>query len=388
MTAWLAERGVQVRVITAPPYYPAWQVAPPYSGHRYARERLAGAEVWRCPLYVPVRPRGGNRLLHLLSFALSSLPITLWLALRWRPQQILVIEPPLSCAPGVLIAARLSGARTWLHVQDFEVDAAFELGLLRAASLRRAALAIERWLLRRFDRVSSISARMLGKLSAKGVADSRIACFPNWVDTELIHPLSASGGLRAALGIEAHMPVLLYSGNLGEKQGLELIIDTARSCAGRRNALFVLCGNGAARARLGTAARGLANVRFLPLQPLAVLNELLNMADVHLLPQREDAEDLVMPSKLSAIMASGRPVLATARAGSDVEVAASHGGLVVNPGDRTAFIAALERLLDDPALRQQLGTAGRRYALMHWDKSAVLQRMMTGILHKIDTSAD
>jgi len=207
------------------------------------------------------------------------------------------------------------------------------------------------------------------------------------VDTELIRPLDGRVNLRAALGIAPRVPVLLYSGNMGEKQGLDLLIDTARGFAGQREALFLLCGDGAMRARLESSAQGLANVRFIPLQPLSVLNQLLNLADVHLLPQREGAEDLVMPSKLSAIMASGRPVLATARAGSDVELAAREGGLVVEPGDRAAFAAALMRLLDDPALRQRLGAAGRRHAIGEWDKGAVLQRMMTILLHQSDTSA-
>ena len=387
MTAWLAERGVEVRVITAPPYYPAWSVQPPYSSRRYARERVAGVEVWRCPLYVPRRPRALSRLLHLASFALTSLPVLLWQALRWRPRHILVIEPPLACAPGALSAALLCGARTWLHVQDFEVDAAFELGMLRPGALQRLALSVERWLLRRFDYVSSISPRMLKKLQDKGVAAARIGSFPNWVDTELIRPLDGRVNLRAALGIAPRVPVLLYSGNMGEKQGLDLLIDTARGFAGQREALFLLCGDGAMRARLESSAQGLANVRFIPLQPLSVLNQLLNLADVHLLPQREGAEDLVMPSKLSAIMASGRPVLATARAGSDVELAAREGGLVVEPGDRAAFAAALMRLLDDPALRQRLGEAGRRHAIGEWDRDAVLQRMMTILLHQSDTSA-
>jgi len=387
MTAWLAERGLAVRVITAPPYYPAWSVKPPYLSSRYVREQLAGVEVWRCPLYVPRRPRVLNRLMHLASFALTSLPVLLWQALRWRPRLILVIEPPLACAPGVLAAALLCGARTWLHVQDFEVDAAFELGMLRRGWLQRLALAIERGLLRRFDYVSSISQRMLAKLRDKGVEAARIGYFPNWVDMELIRPLDGRVNLRASLGIEPRVPVLLYSGNMGEKQGLDLLIDTARDFAGRREALFLLCGDGAARLRLEASAQGLANVRFIPLQPLSVLNQLLNLAEVHLLPQREDAEDLVMPSKLSAIMASGRPVLATARAGSDVELAAREGGLVVPPGDRAAFAAALTRMLDDPELCQRLGVAGRSYALTQWDKDAVLQRMMTVLLHKSDTSA-
>ena len=374
MTEWLATRKqLAIRVVTAPPYYPAWAVAPGYSARRYQKENIAGIEIYRCPLWIPRRPSGITRMLHLLSFAVSTLPVLLWQAVSWRPQLVFVVEPPLGAAPGAWLAAKLCGAQAWLHVQDFEVDAAFELGLLRAGALRRAILSGERALMRGFDRVSNISERMLAKLLEKGVDQQRVFLFPNWVDMSLIRPLDETGRLREELGIPADARVVLYSGNMGEKQGLDLIIDVARSFADPR-ALFLMCGDGAVRGRLQAAAADLSNVRFIPLQPLARLNELLNLAQVHLLPQRTAAEDLVMPSKLSAIMASGRPVVATARAGSELARAAREGGVVVNPGDTQAFASAIRRLLEDEALRHQLGAAGRAYALANWERETVLQR--------------
>jgi colanic acid biosynthesis glycosyl transferase WcaI len=312
-------------------------------------------------------------MLHLLSFALSSLPVLLWQAVVWRPQVVFVVEPPLGAVPGAWLAAKLCGAQAWLHIQDFEVDAAFELGLLRAGALRRAILAAERALMRGFDRVSNISERMVAKLLEKGVERGRTFLFPNWVDMSLIRPLEGTNALRMELGIPADTRVLLYSGNMGEKQGLDLIIDVARHFADSK-ALFLLCGDGAARARLQAAAANLSNVRFIPLQPLPRLNELLNLAEVHLLPQRAAAEGLVMPSKLTAIMASGRPVVATAGHGSELACAAREGGIVVSPGDAQALASAIRCLLDDEALRRKLGAAGRAYALANWEREAVLQR--------------
>jgi colanic acid biosynthesis glycosyl transferase WcaI len=374
MTEWLASRKqLAIRVVTAPPYYPAWKVAVGYSALRYKRERIAGVEVYRCPLWIPRQPRGSTRVLHLLSFALSSLPVLLWQAVSWRPHVVFVVEPPLGAAPGAWLAAKLCGAQAWLHVQDFEIDAAFGLGLLRAGTLRRVIVAAERVLMRGFDRVSNISERMLTRLLEKGVDHRRVFLFPNWVDMSLIRPLENADALRTELGIGAEVRVLLYSGNMGEKQGLDMIIEVARRFQ-EPNVLFLLCGDGAVRQRLGTAAAHVANIRFIPLQPLARLNELLNLAEVHLLPQRSAAEDLVMPSKLTAIMASGRPLVATAASGSDLARIAREGGIVVPPADRDAFAGALRRLLDDPALRVRLGAAARAYALAHWEREAVLQR--------------
>jgi colanic acid biosynthesis glycosyl transferase WcaI len=112
------------------------------------------------------------------------------------------------------------------------------------------------------------------------------------------------------------------------------------------------------------------------LQPLERFNELLNLADIHLLPQRADAEDLVMPSKLTAMLASGRPVIATARAGSQVAEVVSRCGQVVMPGDQQEFMTAVERLGRSPEERQRLGLAGRAFAVEHWSKQAVLRRML------------
>ena len=195
LASWLAQRGHQVRVITAPPYFPHWQVGvqagPPGRPYRnrYFREQLQGVEVQRCPLWVPRRPTGLTRLLHLASFALSSLPPLLgqW---RWRPDVVISVAPAFFCAPAALMLARLCGSRTcsWLHVQDFELDAAFELGMLRGGWLRRLAELWERRTLQGFRRTSSISQAMVQRLQAKGVEPSRTLLLPNWVDLEQIQP--------------------------------------------------------------------------------------------------------------------------------------------------------------------------------------------------------
>lgn len=375
MVEHMTASGFEVRVVTAPPYYPEWKVGAGFSGLRWCREQRNGAEVFRCPVYVKQRPSGVQRMLHLASFALSSLPVIFWQALSWRPQMVFVVEPTLGYVPAAWLAGRMVSAKLWLHVQDFEVDAAFGLGLLRKGRLQRMAMAAESWLMRRFDRVSSICGNMIKRLAAKQVPEEKLSSFPNWVDMERIHPVARENALRAELGIPADRFVLLYSGNMGEKQGLDLVVDAARRLQDDDSLLFLMCGDGAARARIQQQAQDLPNMRFLPLQPRERLNELLSLADIHLLPQRADVEDLVLPSKLTGIMASARPVVATATADSELDRAAARGGLVVPPGDVEAFVGALKRLLRDAGLRQQLGAAGRAYAGARWDRKVVLDRV-------------
>lgn len=388
MAAWLASRGHSVRVVTAPPYYPEWRVGDGYSSWRYRREPDASTEsagnggkpvIYRCPLWVPADPSGFKRLLHLASFALSGLPVMIGQAF-WRPDVVMLIEPTLLCAPQAWLTARLAGARCWLHIQDFEVDAAFELGLLPQGRLRKLAQVLEGWLLRRFDRVSAISRRMLERAGAKAGPGARCVLFPNWVDVSAIHPLEEPGALRRRLGVGSDVVVALYSGNMGAKQGLEILLHAARRLSSESKIRFVFCGEGAARKALADSAKGLSNVVWLPLQPVESLNELLNAADIHLLPQRADAADLVMPSKLTGMLASGRPVVATAAAGTQLAEAVAECGITVAPGDAEAFALSILRLAGDPARRKEYGRAARARAVATLDRDAVLGRLETELV--------
>lgn len=381
MAEWLARRGHEVRVVTAPPYYPEWRVGDSYSASRYRRERLSGVDIWRCPLWIPAKLSGLKRILHLASFALSSLPVMLR-QIFWRPDVVLVIEPPLMCAPAAWLTARLCGAKSWLHIQDFEVDAAFELGILRSTRARRFALAAESLLMRRFDRVSTISPRMLERLAEKRVASQNAYLFQNWVDTDAIFPMSAASPFRDELGISPEKIVALYSGNMGEKQGLEIVIEAARLLADEERLVFVLCGEGGARGRLLERAAGLCNVLWLPLQPIERLNELLNLADVHLLPQRADVADLLMPSKLLGMLSSGRPVLATTFLDTQLGQLLADCGELSPPGDSSALADALERMIADPVRRAAQGRKGRLHAESLFDYNRTLiqfEKELTGL---------
>jgi len=373
MAAWLAGRGDELRVVTAPPYYPEWRVRDGYTGGGFRIEQWQGMTVWRCPIWVPDRPTGAKRILHLLSFALSSAPV-MFRQVFWGPDIVWVAAPSLMCAPAAWLAARLSGAKAWLHVQDLEVDAAFELGILRRPWVRALALRVERWLLRRFDRISTISARMAETLVDKGVPAARVGVLENWVNLDIVAPMKEPSALRSTLGIKAETCVVLYSGNMAEKQGLEIVVEAARRLREREHITFILCGEGPARARLVQLTAGLPNIRFLALQPAERLNDLLNLADIHLLPQRAEVADLVMPSKLTNMLASGRPVVATAAPGTQVDEAVRRCGIVVRPGDVDAFAGAIELLAENSSRRSELGRRGREYAESNWARDEILGR--------------
>ena len=374
MAAWLSARGHEVRAVAAPPYYPQWRVSRNYRWPLYRREQWNGVDVWRAPLWVPASPSGLTRVLHLLSFAVMSFPVMLR-QIFWCPDLVISVAPALVCAPTALFTARLCGARAWLHIQDFEVDVAFQMGLLKGSVFQRLILRMERSLLRRFDTVSSISGRMVERLLQKGVPQERIRYFPNWVDITRFKPASTSRMYREQLGIAADAVVVLFSGTLGGKQGLMAIPAAAALLAGRKDIVFVVCGDGMMKPELEAASADLPNVRMFSLQPVERLGELLCMADMHLLPQNVGAADLVLPSKLSGMLASGRPVIATCLAGTELEAVVSQCGIVVPPEDSVELAAAICRLADDVATRRELGSRARAYAEANFERDAIFGRI-------------
>jgi colanic acid biosynthesis glycosyl transferase WcaI len=274
-----------------------------------------------------------------------------------------------------LLTARLCGAKAWLHLQDFEVDLAFGMGLLKNPLLKRVVLRMERWIMRRFDSVSSISARMVERLLVKGVDPQRTGYFPNWVDIAHVKPSPLRGeSYRTQLGIAKDAVVVLFSGSLGGKQGLMVIPQIAELLRDRKDIVFVICGDGVMKPALEAATTDMAKVKFLPLQPFSRLGELLSLADIHLLPQSVDAADLVLPSKLSGMMASGRPVISTCRPSTELGAVIMHCGVTVPPADPPALARAIGDLADDPTRRSNLGRAARAYAEVYFEREGVLER--------------
>jgi colanic acid biosynthesis glycosyl transferase WcaI len=373
---WLKDNGHEIRIITAPPYYPAWSIPPAYRTWWYRRELINDIPVTRAPIYVPRTPSGPKRLIHHASFALTSVLPVVSAALRWRPDLIFTVAPSLMSCAHIAPLARWVRASSWLHIQDFEVDAAFELGLLRNKRLRGMTLAVERRILRSFDVVSTISPQMVQRLETKGVDPQKIRELRNWIDTTKITPGDRTTNLRKELKFTDSTVIALYAGTMSNKQGLDLMIQAAKKLHWEQtNIQFILCGDGPHKSELQELAASLSNVHFLAIQPDDRFAQLLNTADIHIIPQRAEAADLVLPSKLGGIFASGRPVIAMATAntglGDDVEGA----GLVVPPGDAGALAVAVRTLANDVELRHRLGENARRRAVERWDKTSILKSL-------------
>ncbi len=367
----LAARGHDVRVVCAPPYYPWWKIQASYSAFRYKYEFVDGVKIIRCPLYIPKRISGLKRVLHLLSAGLNFFPAVLW-GLPFRPHVIFNVQPTLATSLVAYLLANLTGAKFWLHVQDIEVAAASKLRMIPKSVIRWAER-IERRIYWRASKVSTISESMAIKLVQRG-SPEKVAIFPNWVDTGLITP-QATSSYRQELGISSDSFVALYSGNMGEKQGLEIILGAAKLLKSIPNIQFILAGEGSLRAELEEDARDLSNVRFLPLQPAERMSDFLALGDVHLVPQKAGVGDLVMPSKMTAILSAGRPSIVTALPNDELAAIGDQCGISVLPGDVTGFANAIKYLAREPADCKLLGLQARQYALDNLDSIKILGEM-------------
>ncbi len=364
MASWLCRRrGWQVTMHTGIPHYPWWQVPPAYAARDYRHGRgdevIDGVEVQRVRHYVPRPPPGGFARMRLDASWLWQV----WrrsLSQRRRPHAIVVVSPPfLGGLLGLLLRFRLRAPVVY-HVQDLQVDAALRLGML-PPTLTRVLRWLERFVLERVDLVSTISGEMRRRLQGKARTLRPVVLFPNWADTSAVRPWQGDNRFRRDWAVAEGQPVVMYSGNLGQKQGVALLLEAVVRC--RHDLLLVVAGEGPERAQLETHAKtlGLRRVRFIGLAAKERLSEFLSAADLHCIPQRREAAGLVMPSKLLNIMAVARAVVVTADPGTDLALAIDEAGCgqVAAPDDAPALAAAIDRLLGDGEARQRQGRAGR-----------------------------
>jgi colanic acid biosynthesis glycosyl transferase WcaI len=223
---------------------------------------------------------------------------------------------------------------------------------------------------------------MVEKVSDKKGLKVPCQLFPNWVDEAFIKPLPPGTSLRADFDLSPQDKVILYAGSLGEKQGLELILEAANHFAAQPTVRFLIVGSGVGKTRLETMvqAAGLTNVSFHPLQPYEKLSALLATADVHLVLQKRSASDLVLPSKLTSILAAGGCALVSAMPGTTLyEVINQHQmGLLIEPESAAALISGLHQALEEDTT--QYRQHARAYAQRYLSKETILRQFERELL--------
>jgi colanic acid biosynthesis glycosyl transferase WcaI len=199
----------------------------------------------------------------------------------------------------------------------------------------------EQFCVRRFQAIVTLSDRMRDQLRNSKTNDPRFQVIPNWVDTKKIKPLFGPNNFRRELQLSQTEFVVLYAGQIGAKQALHLVFEAAEGLHDNPNIRFVIAGDGPLKKDFKARYGHLSNVYFLPVQPEEKLCELLNLADLHVLPQDRGASDLVLPSKVAGMLATGRPILVTTEQDTELHRVLKDIAIIVPPGDPTALASGI-----------------------------------------------
>jgi colanic acid biosynthesis glycosyl transferase WcaI len=369
----LAATGMRVHVVTALPWYRAHSIEDGWRGRPVRRERTPWGSVIRVHPF-PGRSKS-NLPRRALGFALFSVlaGVCTLFAGGWRrrPAAVLSMSPPLTLGLTGWLAARLRLTHCIFNIQDVFPDAAIETGAITNRRVIAAARWLERASYRRSDAVVVLSEDLRANVVAKTGPRhaSKVTVIPNFVDSAFVTPLPRGTAYRRELGI-GDEPVVMYAGNVGFSQSLELVVGAARRIPG---ATFVINGDGSARAHFEDTAAGIPNIRFAGYQARERVPEVLATADIHVVPLRRGLGAVSVPSKTYSILAAGRPVVAAVDPGTEVPriLEASGAGVAVPPDDLDAFVGALERMLDDAAGRARMGENARTWVESHVSPAAV-----------------
>ena len=369
----LESRGHDIRVVTSLPWYRQHKVEPEWRGPLVRRGRTSsGVSVTRVHPFPTAR---GNIAARAAGFAgFTVLAAAAAIASRPRPDAVLAMSPPMSLGLAGWAAARRWRVPFVFNVQDIFPDAAIDAGAIRGRRLIAGARCLERFLYGRADAVTVLSEDMATNVRAK--LDARrgtvVPVIPNFCDTGRIRPRSRLTAYRAEHGLEDRT-VVMYAGNVGLSQPLDLVVSAARSFRHRDDVVFVVNGDGSARPALEASAAGLDNLVFADYQPPERLGEVLASADIHVIPLRRGLARSSVPSKLYSILAAARPVVASVDPGTEVtRVLESAGcGLWVAPEDPAAFCEAVGSLLDHPGRGEAMGRRGRSFIETQMTPSAV-----------------
>ncbi len=372
---FLHARGHDAQMVSTFSYYPTWRKRPEDEGTLYRTDQIKGVPVHRCWHFVPRQVSALKRILHEATFIGTS---SLRLLSLPRADVMVVVSPPLLLGAAAWIVGTLKRTPFVFHVQDMQPDAAVGLGMLRAGWFIRALYALEALAYRKAARVSGITQGMLVKFRRKGVPEEKLIYFPNAIALEEDGPRPARGEFRQRNGLPLDAFLAVYAGNLGVKQGLDVLVEAARLVRDRRIHLLI-CGDGAQRQVLEEQIRelGLPNMTMLPLQQGANYTALLEEADLCFITQQSGSGNSFFPSKLLGLLAQSKPVITVADPESELAEAAVSGGFGLNipPGHPQEVADVLDDLAGDAARLTQYGAAGNRY-VQQFEKTHVYESFL------------
>jgi colanic acid biosynthesis glycosyl transferase WcaI len=370
---YLAATGHEVEVCTTFPYYPDWKVPPEYSGKLGLKEKRNGVSIVRSYSYIPTRVTALKRILFEASFIIG---VTLRALLRKRPDMLLVVSPPLGLAATAILLSRLWSIPYVFDVEDLQPDSASDLGMLPKWAVK-LLYKVENAAYRHARLVTTLTPSMRQKIIAKGFREDHVELLEPRMDDSLIDlPPEEGIAFRQRYNLGEKF-LATHSGNMGVKQGLDVILDAAALNRADDSMLFLCVGNGSdcERIKRRAAELDLGNVRFLPLLDETDFRGLMAASNVCLVTQQRSVSEIFFPSKIVTYLAAGRPMIASVN--PECEVARmtreSGAGRVVEAENPRALLEAVCELRN--ADLRKAGENARAYACMRWSSGRVLEHL-------------
>lgn len=380
---YLAKLGKKVKVITGFPYYPYWKIFKGYGNWFYNTKEIEGVSVTRCPIYVPDYLSGSKRMLQDLSFFVTSFCYLTAKMLTGKKYDLLFIISPsfMSGFLGMYYKFFYGNTKIVYHIQDLQIDAAEELGMIKRKKLLQKIKWSEGKILSNADWVSTISLGMLAKIQKKPYKFKELLIFPNWADFEKIYKKEPSLEKIDFLDLPFQKRMVLYSGAIGEKQGLEMILYAAvKGLQHIDDLFFVISGSGpyCEILKKDAKSKSLSNVYFIDIQPVDVFNELLNAAWLHLVLQKDKVSDLLLPSKFSNILAVGGLALVTCSPGTTLYEIIENNKLAIAipPDNPIVFWDVLYKISQNREVITEIRNAAQTYAKHNLDKEMIINRFL------------
>ncbi len=371
LAEYLLRSGHDVRVISGVPHYPEWRNV---SGawKLWAHDWVREVPVLRVRHYIPNGGVGAKRLVMEGTFALGVL------FSRWgRPDVVVTVSPSLAASAAVVARGRARKTPVVVWIQDFYGRGLRELKDGGGWSSSAASL-LEAKTMGHADGVIVIHDRFARQVENDwGLDRERVFPIRNWVHLERGEEPRSQEESKRFFGWQGR-PVVMHTGNMGRKQGLELLVEAGKEAERTGDqTLYVLLGDGSERSSLEEAALGCRNIRILSPVPDREFSIALNAADILVVCERVGVREMALPSKLTTYFAAGKAVVAAVASDGVTaqEVRAAKAGVVVRSVSATGLRQVVGELMGNDELRAQLGKAGRVYA-DSLDAAEVLSRFV------------
>ena len=368
------KKGFEVNVITGFPYYPSWEIKKEYKSKKiFFKENINDINIFRYKQYVPKNPTFLKRVLHLLDFTFG----TFFNIFKIKKTDVVLCIVPFTATIFLgNILSKIKGAKLWVHIQDFEFDAFIDSNISKKTKSKslffKVLFWIEKKLLNKADVLTTISTAMLLKLKTKISNSKKNKLLPNWVDLSFINPKTS----KQHPYLNSNKFKILYSGNIGEKQDWDFFLLFADKIKEDKDVEIIIVGNGSQRDWVNSKIKDLNNITFYDPVAYIELSDLLCSADLHILFQKNNVIDAVMPSKILAMMASEKPSLITGNLKSEVcsIINKSNAGLYTDSKNLQEIFNFIEDLKINPVLSKQYGKEGRTYVDLNFSKDKVLKK--------------